>query len=82
MYSGVLTAQKAACHPEPRSCCAAILSFMRRWAAISTDMVPWLVYCPWRQHADLIQAGLQNLFFEAFSDTYIMHKLAPMTDHL
>lgn len=55
---------------------------MRRWAAISTDMVPWLVYCPWRQHADLIQAGLQNLFFEAFSDTYIMHKLAPMTDHL
>lgn len=53
-----ITAQKAACHPEPRSCCAAILYFMRRWSAISTDMVLGLVYCLWWQHADPIQAGL------------------------
>lgn len=78
MHSGVLTAQKAACHPEPRSCCAAILYFMRRWAAISTDMVSRLIYSLWCQHADLIQAGLQNLL-QAFNDAYIMHKLAHMT---
>ncbi len=33
-------AQKAACHPVPRSCWVAILYFMSRWSAISSNMAP------------------------------------------
>lgn len=33
-------AQKAVCHPVPRSCWAAILYFMSRWSAPSINMAP------------------------------------------